>query len=71
MFESEEFPGSFETDIAAFVDPRTKFQGVRIMCAAESFETDDDVTVLQDQNKEYKLHRMLMGLPEGGSEMGG
>lgn len=23
MFESEEFPGSFETDIAAFIDPRT------------------------------------------------
>lgn len=23
MFESEEFPGSYETDVCAFVDPRT------------------------------------------------
>ena len=24
MFESEEFPGDKETDVAAFVDPRTR-----------------------------------------------
>ena len=40
MFESEEFPGSFETDVAAFVDPRTASQGVRILCADESFEPE-------------------------------
>lgn len=25
MFESEEFPGCHETDVAAFVDPRTRY----------------------------------------------
>ena len=40
MFESEEHPGQFETDICAFVDPRTKANGVRILCAEESFEPD-------------------------------
>lgn len=37
MFESEEFPGSMETDVVAFCDPRTLSQGVRILCADESF----------------------------------
>ena len=37
MFESEEFPGTMETDVAAFVDPRTVAQGVRVLCAEDSF----------------------------------
>ena len=71
MFESEEFPGFQETDVAAFVDPRTSFQGIRILCAAESFETVDDVKILTNPNKEYKTIRMALGIPEGKSEMGG
>ena len=41
MFESEEFPGQFETDVLAFADPRTCFNGVRILCADGSFELDE------------------------------
>lgn len=41
MFESEEHPGEFETDIACFADPRTNMNGVRILCAEGSFEWDD------------------------------
>lgn len=37
-FESEEFPGSMETDVCAFVDPRTQSNGIRVLCAEESFE---------------------------------
>ena len=40
MFESEEHPGVMETDVAAFVDPRTVAQGVRVLCAEESFSFD-------------------------------
>ena len=40
MFESEEFPGSFETDVCAFVDPRTASNGVRVLCAEESLEAE-------------------------------
>ena len=69
MFESDEFPGSMETDVAAFVDPRTALQGVRIICAAESFEPDEEITILQDPSKEYKTARMMLGLPEGSSEL--
>jgi hypothetical protein len=43
MFESEEFPGSFETDVAAFVDPRTNENGVRVLCTEESFEAEKNV----------------------------
>ena len=48
MFESEEFPGSFETDVCAFVDPRTASNGVRIMCAEDSFVPEDGIKVLTD-----------------------
>ena len=41
------------------------------MCAEGSFEPENDVKVLQDPNREYKIHRMILGLPEGSSEMGG
>jgi len=46
MFESEEFPGCFETDVAAFVDPRTNSNGVRVLCAEESFEPENGVKIL-------------------------
>jgi hypothetical protein len=46
MFESEEFPGNYETDVCAFVDPRTQANGVRILCAQESFSPEDDVQVM-------------------------
>ena len=69
MFESEEFPGSMETDVAAFIDPRTVLQGVRIHCVAESFQADN-VTILQDPDQEYKIARMVHGILEGGSEIG-
>ena len=36
MHESEEQPGQFETDVAAFVDPRTHYMGIRVICAEES-----------------------------------
>ena len=43
MHESEEYPGTFETDVAAFVDPRTNQNGVRVLCCEESFEPDQGV----------------------------
>ena len=70
MFESEEFPGCMETDIAAFVDPRTALQGVRILCAAASFIPESDVEVLQNPDREYKIARMMLGLLESSKEMG-
>ena len=42
MFPSEEFNGEPETDVAAFVDPRSPFMGVRILCNHESLELEDD-----------------------------
>ena len=72
MFESEEFPGSFETDIAAFVDPRTVNQGVRMLCAEDSFDLgdNDETEIYTDPNKQYDLFRMAIGLLEGASEIG-
>lgn len=40
MFESEDFPGQFETDVISFTDPRTHMNGVRILCNEESFSLD-------------------------------
>ena len=40
------------------------------MCADGSFEPESDVEVLKEPNREYKIHRMILGLPEGSSEMG-
>lgn len=70
MFESEEFPGIMETDVAAFVDPRTCSQGVRILCAGESFGIDESQDLLMDPSSHYDLYRMAIGLLEGSSEMG-
>jgi len=41
MFESEEFPGQQETDVIVFADPRTRYNGVKILCAEGSFELED------------------------------
>ena len=41
MHESEEFPGEFETDVAAFLDPRAQAMGVRVLCVEESLELDE------------------------------
>jgi len=70
MFESEEVPGVFETDIAAYVDPRTSAQGVRILCADESLDLDHEIPVYNDSTMHYDLFRMAIGLPEGGLEIG-
>ena len=43
MHESEEFPGEFETDVAAFLDPRSEAMGVRVLCVEESLELEGDV----------------------------
>lgn len=69
MFESEEFPGNFETDVCAFVDPRTSSNGVRILCAQESFQPEEGVEILTDL-KQYNVSRLINGLCEGSSEIG-
>lgn len=69
MFESEEFPGNFETDIAAFVDPRTSSNGVRILCSEGSFTPDNDVNILTDDQSTYETTRMILGLPEGSKDL--
>ncbi|CDW76044.1 aminomethyl transferase [Stylonychia lemnae] len=68
MFESEEFPGQFETDIACFTDPRTNYNGVRILCAEGSFEYDDPDIAVYENDEEYKFTRMTLGLVEGSKE---
>lgn len=69
MFESDEFPGNFETDVCAFVDPRTASNGVRIMCAEDSFVPEDGIKVLTDP-QQYNIARMVHGLPESSLELG-
>jgi transferase CAF17, mitochondrial len=71
MFESEEFPGCFETDVAAFVDPRTGSNGVRVLCTEESFEAEENTVILKDPKEQYDTTRMILGLPESSSELGG
>ena len=58
MFESEEFPGCLETDVCAFVDPRTSVNGVRVLCAEESFQPEDGVKILTDYTQ-YNIARMI------------
>lgn len=70
MHESEEFPGQFETDVAAFIDPRTNDMGVRILCCDESLEIDDDVLTKLNDSEEYHYLRNLLGIPESGKEIG-
>ena len=69
MFESEEFPGQFETDVLTFTDPRTHMNGVRIICSEGSFDLDTDITIYND-HKEYDTIRHTLGIVEGGKEVG-
>ena len=73
MFQSEEFPGQFETDVLTFADPRTSFNGVRIMCAEGSFEIDDpEIKYYKDGDQaEYNLIRHMNAILEGSNECGG
>lgn len=64
MFESENFPGQFETDVLAFTDPRTNQNGVRILCADGSFEIDSGEIKVYEDSTEYDLMRHLIGIPE-------
>jgi hypothetical protein len=70
MHESEEFPGSLETDVCAFVDPRTASNGVRVLCAEESLEAEQGVQILTDPSQ-YHIARMIHGLAESSEELGG
>lgn len=70
MQESDEFPGELETDVAAFIDPRTSQMGVRVICVEDSLEIDDSEIVRLDSSHEYDLIRMMLGIPEGSSEIG-
>lgn len=69
MFESEEYPGVMETDVLTFTDPRTHMNGVRIICPEGSFDLDADIKVYNDHN-EYNAVRHILGILEGGEEIG-
>jgi folate-binding protein YgfZ len=71
LFESEEFPGEFETDVLAFADPRTSSNGVRIICAEGTFEMEGNAFKVHTDEQEYNLVRHINGLVEGSSECGG
>lgn len=72
MHESEEFPGEFETDVAAFLDPRTQAMGVRVLCVEESLELEESNLMRKlDDPEEYDLIRTMLGIPESSSELGG
>lgn len=59
MFPSEEFPGEMETDVAAFVDPRTTWMGTRILCNEQSLELDDGEFKRLNNDKEYHWLRSV------------
>lgn len=69
MFPSDEFEGELETDVAAFIDPRSILMGVRILCAEESLELDGIKRV--DNPFEYNLFRTSLGIAESGKELEG
>ena len=70
--ESEEFPGEKETDVAAFLDPRTNMLGVRILCGDGSLDIKEDEEVkICDNSEEYDLIRMMNGIGESSEEIGG
>lgn len=72
MHESEEFPGEFETDVAAFLDPRTQAMGVRVLCVEESLELEESNLMRKlDDPEEYDLIRTMLGIPESSAELGG
>ena len=71
LFESEEFPGQFETDVLCFADPRTNLNGVRVLCAKGSLELEEGQVKYFKTQEEYDMYRYLLGLPEGSKECGG
>ena len=71
MHENEEYPGELETDVAAFMDPRSVNNGIRIVCAKESFMVGEIDTILENPNEEYKVIRLMNGILEGSQELGG
>ena len=49
MFPSEMYEGELETDVAAFIDPRTHQMGVRVLCSPESMDFEEDVEIQNDE----------------------
>jgi len=54
MVESEEFPGFMESDVVAFIDPRTHLNGCRIFCNPDTLNVTSDIKQFINQ-KEYNL----------------
>lgn len=55
----------------AFADPRTHFNGVRIMCGDGSFDVEGDEFKVYSDTQEYDLLRHINGIVEGSNECGG
>ena len=70
MFPSDEFSEELETDIAAFIDPRTPWMGTRILCNEQSLELDEKEFSRLPNDTEYQLCRSVLGIPEGSQESG-
>jgi folate-binding protein YgfZ len=70
MHPSEEFPGEFETDVVAFIDPRTSQMGVRVLCVEDSLHIDDPEIKRIESSEEYDIIRQMLGIPEGSKELG-
>lgn len=68
MFDSEEWPGEKETDVAIFVDPRTEQMGVRILASDQEMDIAD--LEQSDETLEYDLLRKMTGILEGSKELG-
>jgi len=65
-FPREEDPNEFDCDTIAFVDPRIRQLGVRILCPKESLEIDADIPgKYYHDTEKYDITRMLLGVPEG------
>ena len=43
---------------------------MRILCADESLDLDEDIPVYDSSTSHYELFRMAIGLLEGGKEIG-
>ena len=70
--DSSEFPGQKETDVVAFADPRTSFNGVRLLCGKGSFSVEEQEGVKKgDGERDYEVFRHTLGILEGSKECGG
>mmetsp|Transcript_19187 Transcript_19187/g.29389 ORF Transcript_19187/g.29389 Transcript_19187/m.29389 type:complete len:128 (+) Transcript_19187:558-941(+) len=71
MFESDEMPGHMETDVAAFVDPRSHYMGIRMLCSGESLGVDANSGIKEVNGPhEYDLYRHSLGILESSRELG-